>query len=518
MSNHRSRKIAVGAALAIAASAAACRTDSITDLNKNPNSPEDVPASTLFTNGVRVAVNSWMGQLYDLRAAEFLIQHMAEAQYPDEDRYARLGAGNTSNVFASPYPNELEDFQKVVGKGQAAKSPGTWAPAQIMQTWEFDYLTNTFGDIPYFQALKGDSLGGSISPAYDTQKDIYTDMFAKLTAASTALTGATPDLGRADPIYGGDVVKWQRFSNSLRARLAITLINVDPATANTQLTAALKAPGGVITTNSQNAQLVWPGDGVYDNPFASFFQTRDDNRMSQTLINIMNTSSDPRVGIYAQPLPGTTNTYAGMPNGLTAAAAGQFLNKASRIGAVLFPGATAYGFYGGSGKSFPSFMMTAAEMNFIQAEAAERGIGGLTPGQAKGFYEAGVRASMDQWGVTDGAAVTAFLAKTGNAYAAGTAGLKQIAIQKYVALYTDGGTAWTEWRRTCEPETIKPGPAATSSTVPRRLMYSPTEVSVNADALKAAIARQGPDAFQTRVYFDTKASAAPTYTSTCGAQ
>jgi hypothetical protein len=200
MSNHRSRKIAVGAALAIAASAAACRNDSITDLNKNPNSPEDVPASTLFTNGVRVAVNSWMGQLYDLRAAEFLIQHMAEAQYPDEDRYARLGAGNTSNVFASPYPNELEDFQKVVGKGQAAKSPGTWAPAQIMQTWEFDYLTNTFGDIPYFQALKGDSLGGSISPAYDTQKDIYTDMFAKLTAASTALTGATPDLGRADPI------------------------------------------------------------------------------------------------------------------------------------------------------------------------------------------------------------------------------------------------------------------------------------------------------------------------------
>jgi hypothetical protein len=516
--HNRSRKIVVGSTLALLAVGAACHNDTITDLNQNPNSPEDVPASTLFTSGVRTSVNNWMGQLYNLRATEFIIQHMAEAQYPDEDRYARLGASNTATVFGNPYPGELEDFQKVITKGQTAKSAGTWAPAQIMQTWEYHYMTNTFGDVPYSQALQGDSLGGSISPAYDAQKDIYTDMFAKLDASSKALTGAASDLGRADPIYGGDPTSWQRFANSLRARLAITLSNVDLATANTQLAAALKGPGGVIATNAQNAKLVWPGDGVYDNPFASFFQTRDDNRMSQTLVNLMNTSSDPRLGVYAQPLPGTTNTYAGMPNGLTAAQAGTFLNKASRIGAALFPGATAYGFYGGAGKGFPSFMMTAAEVNFIQAEAAERGIGGLTPAQAKGFYEAGIRASMDQWGVTNAAAITAYLAMPAVAYTPGVAGLKQIAVQKYVALYTDGGTAWTEWRRTCEPETIKPGPAATSSTVPRRLMYSPTEVQVNATQLSAAIARQGADAFQTRVYWDTKPTAAPTYTSTCGAQ
>ena len=156
-------------------------------------------------------------------------------------------------------------------------------------------------------------------------------------------------------------------------------------------------------------------------------------------------------------------------------------------------------------------MMTAAEVNFILAEAAERSLGGLTPSAAKGYYEAGIRASMAQWGAPSSAA-DAYIAQANVAYKGGTPGLKQIAIEKYVALFTDGGTAWTEWRRTCEPETIKPGPAATSTTVPRRFMYSPTEVSVNGAQLNAAIARQGPDKFQTRMYWDKSASAAPTYT------
>jgi hypothetical protein len=511
-----SRTLKSGIVVALLGGAAACSND-ITSINKNPNSPEDVPAATLFTSGARSAVSNWLGGGYNLRATEFVVQHMSESQYSDEDRYARLVASNTSGYFSNPYPGELEDFQKVIVKAKAANEPSVWAPAQIMQTWEFHYLTNTFGDIPYSQALLGDSVGASLTPAYDPQKDIYTDMFAKLDAAAKALSSPAGNLGTADPIYGGDPGEWQKFANSLRARLAITLVNVDAATASAQLTNAIAGPGGLITDNADNAQFAWPGDGVYDNPFASFFQTRDDNRMSQTLVNILNANNDPRVGIYAQPLPGTTNTYAGMPNGLATSVATTWANKASRVGAIFFPGATAYGFYGGSGKTYASNLMTAAEVNFILAEAAERGLGGLSASAAKGYYEAGIRASMAQWGVSASAA-DAYIAQANIQYKGGTAGLKQIAVEKYVHLFADGGTAWTEWRRTCQPETIKPGPNATSSTVPRRFMYSPTEVSVNGEQLSAAVARQGADVFQTRVYWDKAASAAPTYTATCGAQ
>ena len=78
-----------------------------------------------------------------------------------------------------------------------------------------------------------------------------------------------------------------------------------------------------------------------------------------------------------------------------------FFNTTSRVGAILYPGTTVYGTFGtAAGKQVPAFMFTAAEGNFIMAEAANRGIGGLTAGQAAAFYNAGVTASITQWGGT----------------------------------------------------------------------------------------------------------------------
>jgi hypothetical protein len=124
---------------------------------------------------------------------------------------------------------------------------------------------------------------------------------------------------------------------------------------------------------------------------------------------------------------------------------------------------------------------------------------------------------MAQWGVTNSSAIDAFLANPAIAYQGGTGGLRQIALQKWIALFTDGVEAWAEWRRTCVPATVRPGPAAIISTVPRRYQYSTREHSVNATNVDAAVARQGADEFTTRMYWDSNPSAAPTYPgATCG--
>jgi len=233
-------------------------------------------------------------------------------------------------------------------------------------------------------------------------------------------------------------------------------------------------------------------------------------------MNLMLSLNDPRVQLYAQPSP-DDGTYKGAPNALTADDAAPFICCSSRVTDKMFPGNTAYGFFGGSGNSWPSFIMTYAEVALIEAEAANRGLGGLNPAQAPGFYNAGVTASILQWGGTAAEAAT-YLAQPGVAYTPGTPGLVEIGQQKWLALFSDGGTAWAEWRRTCVPYTLSPGPAASKSNIPRRLQYSTTEVSVNGANRDAAIARQGADAFETRVYWDTNAAAAPTYptTFTCG--
>ena len=121
--------------------------------------------------------------------------------------------------------------------------------------------------------------------------------------------------------------------------------------------------------------------------------------------------------------------------------------------------------------------------------------------------------------MTNTAAIDAFIAQPAIAYQGGTPGLRQIALQKWIALYTDGVSAWSEWRRTCVPATVKPGPAAIINTVPRRYQYSTREHSVNATNVAAAVSRQGADDFTSRMYWDSNPSAAPTYPGAgCGSR
>jgi hypothetical protein len=509
MTNQTTLRVLSG--LVLLGGVAACQADAITKVNENPNSPTNAPAGAVFTNATINGVGRFLGWAYNGRATALVVQHLAQTQYPDEDQYRRIDASSTSGYFNTPYTSELEDLQKVVAAGTADSRPGIYGPALALQQLIFEYITDTFGDIPYSEALKGDAEDGVLLPKYDPQKDVYAGMMAALTKAATDLgnPGAVT-LGSADPIYGGSPAAWQGFANTLHARMALRLINVDPATAASELQKALNGPGGVFRSNSDNAVMRWPGDGVFNNPWSDNFKTRDDHRMSQTLMNAMLANSDPRIPIYAQPTVSDPTKFAGMPNGLVATQAATYFNTSSRIGVVFFPGATAYGNFGGGGASFPQHILTYAELQFIRAEAAERGIAGLTAGQAAGFYRDGITASLNQWGVTDATKISAFLAQPGVAYKGGTDGLKQIAVQKWIALFTDGGQAWAEWRRTCQPNTLVAGPAAIVNFIPRRLYYSTTEISANSDNLAAAVARQGPDNFGTRMYWDTKPTAAPT--------
>ncbi len=517
------------ALLAGALAAAACDTDSITDINVNPNSPITAPSGPVFTTAARVAVTRWLGSGYSLRATELVAQHVAEVQYPESDQYIRLGANSTSGFFDNAYAGELEDLTQVAKAGQATKDPGIYAPALALRAWVFGYLTDTFGDIPYTQALQGDSSVSVTSPTYDAQKDVYTGLFTTLTQVSADLASAPAGgrtLGTADPIFSGNFAAWQRFANSLRARQAMRLANVDPTTARTQVAAALAAPGGLISSNAQNARLTWPGGvNANSNSWAVNFQSRDDHRISNTFMTVLRDRSDPRVTVWAQlaqrdtsagPIvkycAGTTPCYVGLQNALQHSQASPFVPYTSRPGIIFYPASTTYGVRGGAGTTTPSYLMTFAEVSFIKAEAAERG---WIAGSAATFYQDGIRASMQQWGVSD-AAIATYLAQPNVAYTPGTAGLKQIAIQKWMALFTDGGQAWAEFRRTCQPATIKPGPSANINQIPRRFAYSVTEVLTNKANVDAAIARQGADDLTARMYWDKAPTAAPTYEAGCG--
>ena len=92
-------------------------------------------------------------------------------------------------------------------------------------------------------------------------------------------------------------------------------------------------------------------------------------------------------------------------------------------------------------------------------------------GTARDFYEAGIRHSMQQWGITDQTAINDYIASNAtpialndyfdspavNDYpiafsASADMQRKQIAQQKWLALFPDGMEGWAEVRRTGFPE------------------------------------------------------------------
>jgi len=496
---------------------AGCSTD-LTNINHNPNSPTTAPATALFTNSAVSSVSTFQGSFNSLSMTELFSQQIAQIQYIDEDR-GHVRSTTIDGLWSGLYSGSLKDLQRVIAMSDSASQPSTAGAARVLQSWIFQNMTDLWGDIPYSKALNGEAGGAAFSPAYDTQKDVYYGLLKTLTDASAAFPAAVsandPGLSSADPIYKGSPAQWKKFANSLRARLALRMSKADQAKAVTELTAAFA--GGLMTSNTDNAKLTYPGDGVYNNPWASNFSTRDDHRMAKTLVDTMVKLNDPRLSIYAQPTtcfsapttagcPAGAPQYAGMQNGLDNSFTATYFNVTSRPGAIFYPGKTAYGTFGTSaGNATPSYLMTFAEVSFIQAECAEKSLGGLTPAQAAGFYNAGVTASITQWGGTAAQAAT-YLAQPGVAYVPGATGLQQIGLQKWISLFTQGNEAWSEWRRTGFPASIKAGPSmytdpTVAGQIPQRLLYPSGEQSSNLASLGAAIADQGADLYITKVWW-----------------
>ena len=462
--------------------AAACLDDDLTGLNENPNAPTEVQPQFLFPQGVTTAVQLVRGSDFDLTFTGLWAQYFAKVQYVDEDWY-EIRPTTVDFYWSSFYAGPLADLQAVIE--EASDQPGLVGPALVMRAWTVGAMTDIWGDIPFTEALQGRE--GVTTPAYDPQEVVYDSLFASLAEAAELLPGDV-SFGTADPLYGGDNARWERFANSLRARYGMRLSEVDEDRARDEVQAALAA--GVFQSNDDNAVIVWPGDGQNDHPFFTNFKTRDDHRVSKAIVDTMAALDDPRLAVYARPAA-ATDRIVGLPNGLSLADAAGYLgngiSQTSRIG-TFFSEATS-----------PSYLMTYAEVLFIHAEAAARG---WVAGDAASLYRQAITASMQQFGITDPAAISAYLAQPRVAYSSAN-GLSRIALQKWIALYGQGLEGWAEYRRTGVPN-LRAGPDAKTvgNVVARRLEYPGSEQSFNAANLAAAVTRQGDVSTTGRVWWD----------------
>ena len=466
------RTLLVGCLLAIGA----C-DETLTEINENPNEPTDVGAQFLLPQAIQSAVGGAFGAGQMLSHTAIWPGHAVQLQYPDEEegivRPSRM-QGYWDGYYAGP----LADLKVVIDKGREAGSGNVEGVGMIWQTYVFSLVTDSWGDVPYSEALQ--AAEGNTTPAYDTQESIYAGMLQTLGSA-VGLLGGGDDFGSGDILYGNDFTMWERFANSLAMRLAMRTVEVDPGGAQAAFVAAYNRGG--FTSNDDNAMLNWPGS-PYRNPLFENWQGRDDHGVSANMVDRLAALNDPRLELYAEPAA-EDGQYRGLQNGdITPALS---LAWYSRIG----------NHWRADGAATPTAIMTYSEVLFLQAEAAARG---WIAGNPATLYEDGIRANMTQWAGAANAPTTAeinaYLAQPEVAYT----GIADIQLQNWFGLYMNGAEAWAHVRRTNVPD-LPMGPDLILSRIPVRWTYPTLEQSLNLESYQAAVARQGADELTTPLWW-----------------
>ncbi len=390
------------------------------------------------------------------------------------------------------------------------------ALASVMWVYAFHRLTDYYGPVPYFNA--GEPL---TSVPYDAQDKIYDDFFKRLDAAAKVLNGKKTEkpYGSFDLMFGGDVNKWLKFTNSLRLRLAVRISGVDPARAKTEAEAAIA--GGVIENVADDAYMVKTEQGTDVNGLSGI-SVWNEFRMSASMESALKGYGDPRMSVYFQ--PNSKGEYQGLRNGLNATQLGEAINSNNENSNV------GKRWVNGAGSSWsregttPQNMVHAAEMYFCRAEGALKGWS--MGGTAEDLYNKGITASMNQWGISDGAAITAYLNSANtpvapedflNSPALNNAPVKwssdaaiqklQLATQKWLALYPDGMEAWADMRRAKLP-VLYPVVNSDNADIPagqrpRRIPFIDYEKNTNKAAVEAAVSLLGgPDKATTPLWWD----------------
>ncbi len=455
----------VAHALALILASTACERG-LTEVNANPNQPEVVPVENVLLSGIWDVLSSGgsrgsHGHWTQMHHAENWVQHVAQPIFNEEDKYTPR-TGIPTAIWDEMY-FALADLDYVKEIATQSGSDNLWAVAEIMTAYGFMVLTDYFGDIPYEDALG--LADGAAFPRYTPQAEIYPDLIARLAAASARIESAgSVSFGAFDPVYHGGMAGWERFGNSLRLRLAMRMSGTDQSDQAAQaFRAAWEADvfGGV----DDRSDIEWLGIPPAQNPLYEEIVLggrSGDFRLSESLVDRMLALDDPRLPVYAE--PAADGEFRGLRNGLEPSSY-QFEGRTggsadfSTIGAYFLDRTT------------PSVLMSYAELLFLGAEAAERGWIAADPGS---LYEAGVGASMEQFGVSQ-AAADAYLARPDVAYG----GLEDVWLQKWFALYLGGPEAFAEMRRVGWMD-LEPAENSTlGDEFPARLYYPPGEALYN---------------------------------------
>lgn len=477
------------------------------DINDNPNASTSASSGLVITGALNTTAAVTTGSTIFYTFAGQWMNYWAttggvSGWFEERTYNFTSNWGGSTVLWANAYDN-LEDYYYIEPKAKAENKPFFVGIAKTMKAWNFGYLVDFYGNVPYSEALQSTKF---ITPKYDKGQAIYEDLAIQLDSAATLFKGATvPAADKAYDIFTkGDPLAWGRFANTLKLRLLMRQTEMSGRADY------IKAEIAKITANGMGyigtGQSIKSNPGYVNssgkqNPFYGYFgytiatavtaATGHNYYLASNYgLDFLQDNSDPRLGrIYSTINDGAGTTYASLVFGGDPSNTDTKTNI-SAIGPGLIKSSTQ-----------DQYIMTDFESLFIQSEMALKG---YIVGDARALYEAAVTANFVYLGLTATQA-TAYLTTQDVAnWDSNTNKLALIIKQKWAAMNgTNDIEPWSDYRRLELPADmpISVASGVTTKKIPVRMLYPQNEYNFNS----ANAAGEGSiSQFTSRLFWDVK--------------
>ncbi|WP_200974786.1 SusD/RagB family nutrient-binding outer membrane lipoprotein [Echinicola sp. 20G] len=459
--------------------------ENLSDLNTDPKNPVEVEPEVLFTYGQYNLVNQMVNIDYNNNLDRFWANYLTQTTYIQESSYDAANRDVGGSLWDNIYTETLYELKEAkdiiksreVSAALVPQRDNQLAMISVMEVYAYQYLVDNFGSIPFTEALDINN----VTPVYDEGEYVYGAIIDSLDVAIASLDESAMGFSASsDILYGGDIAAWKKFANSIKLKIGMRLADSNPTEASTLVSEAVAA--GVFESNADNAVYQFSSSQPYTNPIYDYFEVdsrASDFVVTQFFIDMLEDVNDPRMDVYFD--DNIATGYVGGQYG----ASGNAYASLTHIDPALVEA------------TFPGTILDYSFVAFSLAEAVERG---FISGSAAEYYEAGVRASFEAWGLT-GAEATLYLAQPSVNYLTAAGDYKQkIGMQKYIALYNQGHEAWTEARRLDYPELL----TAVSNGVanPKRLIFPTNEPLINTTNYSSASSALGGDNTTSAIFWD----------------
>ncbi|MCY1723211.1 SusD/RagB family nutrient-binding outer membrane lipoprotein [Prolixibacteraceae bacterium Z1-6] len=515
--------------------------DYLTELNENPNgvNPEDVNPNLMLPKIISQTGTEYLKESFNSSTAGVMQYVQLSGWGNSLNKYTWNGTEAWDKQYGI-----LRNAKHLYNRAGDEDMEFHQAVATVIRVFNFGYITDSWGDAPYSAAVNSQEGGQEdLFPAFDSQEEIYRGIIEELKTANTLLSKTTGEYvgmdGNADFIYGGDPEKWRKMANSLMLRYYMRVSEKLPDYAKEGIEEIISNPNQypIFTSSDDDATMSFIGSSTDDSwPSNTTYDVSQDEytriQLCAGFRDVLVDYNDPRIAVWfnevkvpiklsdkydeadvivdgiryvhvdslealnyvvynrdtwvddinAEKTLIDTMNYAGMPiASSTGDGSGWNLNPDKvQGGPNVHNSALDDKYKAASGDMLRARLISYSEVCFILAEAAQKG---WNVGSQQTWYEEGIRASFEVWGVS--ADYDTYIVGEGVAYD-GTQ--EQIMTQKWIANWTAAHESWCDWKRTGYP-VLTVGPKGLRDAMPLRKKYPADEIARN--NANYAVAREG---------------------------